>query len=77
MEDISEDGKKILESTLSNARGFFELISRHKSKEHYLQASAAGYDVVRVRIVINKRRGEPFELRMPAKSDSSCGISVD
>ena len=70
IEQLSDDGKKIVATTSTDAGGHFKLHSRQRKL--YLQISASDFDILRLHAVIDEHRGWRLSIKMTSKPKEAC-----
>ena len=64
VEEMSPDWKRTLRTTETTDTGEFKLKSIPSGSVHYLQLSLNGFDMLRVRVTLDKKRGEILRLKL-------------
>ena len=64
VQEFSSDWKSVLRTGATDKRGKFSLPTVHGRKIYYLQFSAPGFDPLRVRIRVDRKRGANLKLKL-------------
>jgi hypothetical protein len=64
VEEFSPDWKTLLRTTTTDERGKFWLAEVPGRKIYYMQLSSPGFDPLRVRVQVDRKRGRNLELKL-------------
>jgi len=72
VEEKSEDGKRIIQSAVSDDEGHFALRSVSVLGQHFLQISEPGGDVIQMYVIVDKRNGKLLTIHLPEHRNNEC-----
>jgi Carboxypeptidase regulatory-like domain len=64
VQELSPDWKTVWRTSTTNNHGRFSLATVQRRKIYYLQLSTPGFDPLRVRVQVDRKRGASLKLRL-------------
>ncbi|MGA3295348.1 MAG: carboxypeptidase-like regulatory domain-containing protein [Candidatus Acidiferrales bacterium] len=64
VQEFSSGWKRALRSTQTDPRGVFSLAPVHGRRVYYLQLSADGFNLLRIRVQVDAKRGSKLKLKL-------------